>query len=90
MEEDKELMQLSFDSDAEQNPLTAGFVFGDLELESYLRTKEMMIPPMISANAMINENIMVIRVLFLARMEARRSSWRRVDLQESMSESLSS
>lgn len=85
MEEDKEAMQLSIDSDAEQNSLTAGFVFGDLELESYSRTKEMMIPPMISANKIIRKNIMAIRVLFLLRVEARLSSWRRLDFEESMS-----
>lgn len=79
-------MQLSIDSDAEQNSLTAGFVFGDLELESYSRTKEMMIPPMISANEIIRMNIIVIRVLFLLRMEAMLSSWRRLDLEESMCE----
>lgn len=68
------VMQENSVPDGAQNSRTAGVRRGDDESEQCLRTREMIIPPMISANRMIKEKKTRIKVLFLRRNDERRSS----------------
>ncbi|KAK4427927.1 hypothetical protein Salat_1561700 [Sesamum alatum] len=67
-------MQVNSEPDGAQNSRTAGFGRGDWASELCLRTREMIIPPIISANRMIKEKKRRIRVLFLRRNDESLSS----------------